>query len=187
MTKEEIKAWLDQNSNKCSFKLNPDNSVVLLGSLSITESNIEKIPFKIDKALDNLYASTAGLKTLENFPEFVNGNLHISYNNLTTLEHCPEQINGSFSISGNPLKNFEHLPKQVYGKILMERIDIQDPYAYRYFLYVKHNGLVIGDEDYDPYIGEILRIVSKYTNKPTMYHLAIEELMNFGEKHGFTY
>ena len=112
-----IDAWLKRNSDR--IKQNPDGSYDSVGDKSIYVGDWPKgitfLPIKFNKTGDFTMTNTR-LRTLENTPQFVDGNFDCSKNSLHTLEGGPKHVTGGFSCRTNYLVNLIGAPEQVGTK-----------------------------------------------------------------------
>lgn len=59
---------------------------------------MDKLPFKFGKVKNNFIVNDSKLKTLDNFPDEVEGNLNLKGNDITSLKGCPKIVGGTLFI-----------------------------------------------------------------------------------------
>lgn len=104
---EILKRFFADTYSNVIVGLNKDNDIVVRGTIFIVEDNVKKFPVKFHKLVGDLKWATnpasvahTDLRTLENFPDIIEGNCFINGNkNLTSLEHCPKIITGTLDFS----------------------------------------------------------------------------------------
>jgi len=112
-----VDIWLKNNGDK--VKQNPDGSYdsvddnrIFMGDLP---DGITYIPIKFNKTAD-FYVTNTSFRTLENSPQFVDGDFDCSDNSLHTLEGGPKHVTGHFNCRNNYLLNLTGAPEQVGTK-----------------------------------------------------------------------
>lgn len=164
MDRDCIREWIEGFlSSSTVYDFDVDDSVILYGNLNLAHSPVECIPFKIKS---------------------VNGYINISYSNFTSLINFPDVIPREFICSYcDKLKSFDRVSKRVIGDIICNlSIDAarRDPYEYRHLLYTHAQSFKSDDLTLN-------EIFAKYLHRSDMFHIAIQELMDYGEQLGFHY
>lgn len=165
-TEEEIRTWFRVNckDSRGTVEFGINQRIEIHGNI-VFLLHVTQLPYKIYSVTGYVDAEQARLETMENFPDIVGGDLYVS-KFLTSFEGIPAHI-----------KDQIHLPHFNY---------VIDPYEYRYLLFINVHKII--------YIGmaniatrAIQEIITNYRGKPDQYHIAIEKLMEIGEKLGFDY
>ena len=106
MVKEEIhdicKKYYIRN-----YKINPDGSIDVEGSVYLFNMNLDKLPLKFNKVGGYFGCSNNNLTSLEGCPKEVGDSFYCSSNKLTSLQYSPEIVNGRFYCGGNPLESLD--------------------------------------------------------------------------------
>jgi len=99
-TEEEIidfiEKKLDISRNYVTFR--NDGAVDIDAMVDFHGLKMDKLPFKFGKVTNNFIVNDSKLKTLENFPDEVEGNLNLKGNDITSLKGCPKIVGGSLFI-----------------------------------------------------------------------------------------
>lgn len=176
---KEIKEFL----NKCGVSNTrhvaiSDNYVISLNAN--IHFTTPELPFKFDKIVGNITTSS-NLISFKNFPETVRYSVNVSGTQISSLDQSPRNILGVFSITDcQNITSLKYLPDKI-RELRAIRTGIIDPYEFRYILYsdISHS-IELGYKN-----AKTQDILDKYKNQPSMYHIAIEELMDLGESLGF--
>lgn len=160
---EKIKSWLlKYKASDCTIDIDHD------GKYWISSKN-------------NLNFNGLKIKLLV-FPFKISfGSFWIDNNPLISLKNCPLVVMGGFDCSKTKIKSFEFMPKEIGKTFSFDNEDLKfDPYGARFALYSTFGAF----NSKDLALAEIL---NKYKNNMSNAHLAVSELMDLGEKRGFTY
>lgn len=104
---EILKKFFEDTYSNVIVGLNANNEIVVRGSIFVVDDKVKQFPVKFHKLVGDLKwannpASVAhtDLRTLENFPDVIDGNCFINGNkNLKSLENCPKIITGTLDFS----------------------------------------------------------------------------------------
>lgn len=132
-----------------------------------------------------IYLQDNKIVSLQDCPFDSLTHINLSNNLFTNLEGLPDVLS-TLDLGTNPnLVSLKGLPKQV-RTIVCYLDSIKDPYELRYLLYsnIMHQHLHSTDSKL---IESAMLIIEAYKGKSSMYHIAIEELMNLGEEYGIIY
>lgn len=97
------------------YIINSDGTIDANQSVTFSNLNIVKMPFKFGKINGNFDCSYNRIKSLEGCPKEVTGNFYCNGNQLASLKYCPIKIGKNFSCAKNSLETLEFGPEEVGG------------------------------------------------------------------------
>ncbi len=122
--------------NIINYVLNDNGSIDVNGIANLSNSNLNKIPFKFNEVSGGFIIRGNRIASLKNCPKYVSSHFDCPYNQLTSLEYGPEYVGGfyycyfnklitlkgcvedvydSFNCQDNQLTSLEFCPMQVEG------------------------------------------------------------------------
>jgi len=101
-----------------NYTVNPDGSVDVDGSVSLSNYRFAKLPLKFGRVSGVFDCSYNKLTTLEGSPREVGWHFDCSYNKLNTLEGAPREVGGAFDCKNNQLTTLKGAPERVGGSFL---------------------------------------------------------------------
>lgn len=113
----EAKKWLEKmDITEYNFvfigNTEYEYQVDIFESMSLSNTPIKTLPFKMNVVHGNFKAINCALVTLENAPNEVMGNFLVNQNQLTSLKSVPRVIEGNFNFSNNLIKEFDDCPEK---------------------------------------------------------------------------
>lgn len=117
---EILKKFFADTYSDVIVGLNNNNEIIVRGTIFIVDDDVKKFPVKFHKLVGDLKwannpASVAhtDLRSLENFPDIIEGNCLINGNkHLMTLEHGPKIVTGTFDFSEcENINSLDGMPK----------------------------------------------------------------------------
>ncbi len=112
-----VKYGLDQYKIK-KYTINDDLTVDIEGSVDLSYSGFEKLPFKFGKVTGSFIIRSCNIETLEGCPYEVGGNFDCSNNNLDSLKGSPSLVDGDFECRKNGLTSLEGMPLEIGGDLI---------------------------------------------------------------------
>jgi len=109
-----------------NYKINPDGSVDVKGSVDFDFYIDQGFPVKFGKITGKFDCSDTKLTSLENGPQEVNGYYNCSNNKLTTLKGSPKTVGGDLYCTNNKLTSLVGCPDIIGHDLYCENNKITD-------------------------------------------------------------
>jgi hypothetical protein len=98
--------------NITEYTINNDETLDVIGSVIIMDTNYTKLPLKFNKISGNFDCTSNRLSTLEGCPIEVGGDFDCNDNLLTELYGCPTKVGGHFNCSINKISTLKYAPTE---------------------------------------------------------------------------
>lgn len=113
--------WLQENfvGHNLKFSYEDKKGFIIEGNCKLKNRDITEIPYKIYKVIGDfdcggLPNKPNYIKTLNNFPDIVNGNFYVSFNEkLTSLEGGPCEVDGTYFCNNCKLYNLDGVASNI--------------------------------------------------------------------------
>lgn len=125
-TKKEISIWLKKNGVE-DYQINNDLTVNVFKSVDLSRKGMDVLPINFGKIRGDFDISKNALKTLEGFPELIEGRLDASFNQIVDFKKSKlKKINGCCNLSHNKIQSLENFPKNVGESIYLQVNGLKD-------------------------------------------------------------
>jgi hypothetical protein len=108
------------------YVINDDGTIDVNGSVDISDTGIDKIPFTFGKVTGNFYCDANNLTSLKGCPYEVGKGFFCAYNNLTSLEGSPSVVGDQFDCIGNKLTSLSGMPLEIGGNFYCQDNNIKE-------------------------------------------------------------